>query len=248
VDLEAAARRNLMVRNTPNYCLEEVSVHTMALLLAFHRQLIATHNRLLEGQWATITPKPIERLSTLTLGVVGLGRIGRNFAERMKPLVGRILYHDPAVTAASGGLVPADFGDLLRESDIVSLHCPFVPESRHLLNAETLKLLKPTAIVLNVARGSLIDAQALADALNEDRLAGAGVDVFEPEVLPADSPLRTCKNILLTSHTAWYSRQAVRDARTEAMDGILKVVLHRGETGCRRAPHIRCEESPSRGT
>jgi D-3-phosphoglycerate dehydrogenase / 2-oxoglutarate reductase len=161
----------------------------------------------------------------LTLGIVGLGRIGRCFADRMKPLVGRILFNDPAVKAAPDGLFPAGLDDLLRESDIVSLHCPFLPESRHLLNAETLKLLKPTAIVLNVARGGLIDAQALADALNEERLAGAGVDVYDPEVLPADSPLRTCKNILLTSHTAWYSRQAVRDARAEAMEGILNAVL-----------------------
>jgi D-3-phosphoglycerate dehydrogenase / 2-oxoglutarate reductase len=239
VDLDAAARRNIAVHNTPNYCLEEVAVHTMSLLLALHRQLISTHRRLLDGQWSTVTPKPIERLSTLTLGIVGLGRIGRCVAERMKPLVGRILFCDPAAAAAPDGLVSAGFHDLLRESDIVSLHCPLVPESRHLLSAETLRLLKPTALVLNVARGGLIDARALADALNEERLAGAGVDVYEPEVLPADSPLRTCKNILLTSHTAWYSRQAVRDARTEAMDGILKVVLHRGEPGCCRSPHSR---------
>jgi D-3-phosphoglycerate dehydrogenase len=246
VDLDAAARRNIKVCNTPNYCLEEVAVHTMSLLLALHRQLVATHHRLLDGQWSTVTPKPVERLSTLTLGVVGLGRIGRRFAERMKPLVGRILFFDPAVETAPDGMVSIGFDELLRQSDFISLHCPLAPESRLLLNAETLKLLKPTAILLNVARGGLIDAQALADALNEERLAGAGVDVYEPEVLPDDSPLRACKNILLTSHTAWYSRQAIRDARTEAMDGILKVVLHRCETGCRHSSHVLRGESPSR--
>ena len=225
VDLEAAARRNITVRNTPNYCIEEVAVHAMSMLLALHRQLAGTQKEILAGRWPGQPPKPIDRLSELTLGVVGLGRIGRRFADSMKPFVGRILYHDPAVEKAPGGLVAAGLEDLLRQSDFISLHCPLLPNTRHLINANSLKLLKPTAIILNAARGGLIDAEALADALNEERLAGAGLDVYEPEVLPADSPLRTCKNIILTSHTGWYSRQAILDVRTEAIQGVLRVVM-----------------------
>lgn len=222
VDREAAARRNIAVGNTPSYCTEEVAIHAMSLLLSLHRQLDTTQRHLLAGGWSTQPPGPIERLSALTLGIIGLGRIGWRFADYMKPLVGRILFHDPASHAVPRDLIPVGLEDLLCQSDFVSLHCPLVPETRHLLNASTLRLLKPTAIVLNVARGGLIDAEALADALNQDRLAGAGLDVFEPEVLAIDSPLRTCKNAVLTSHTAWYSRQALADARTEAIRGILE--------------------------
>ena len=222
VDREAAAQRSIVVNNTPGYCTEEVAVHAMSLLLSLYRQLDATQRSLLAGRWSDRSPKPIERLSRLTLGIIGLGRIGRRFAETMKPLVSRILFHDSASQMTPDGLIPVGLEDLLCQSDFVSLHCPLLPETRRLLNANTLKLLKPTAIVLNVARGGLIDAEALANALNEERLAAAGLDVYEPEVLAIDSPLRTCKNILLTSHTAWYSRQAILDARTEAIRDILE--------------------------
>ncbi len=222
VDLAAAKRRNILVKNTPNYCIEEVAVHAMALLLSLHRQLGATQENLLAGRWSDRPPKPIERLSTLTLGIIGLGRIGRRFAEYMKPLVAKILYYDPAWPMAPNGLVSVGLNDLLRQSDVVSLHCPLLPETRHLINADTLKLLKPSAMVINVARGGLLDAVALADALNNGRLAAAGLDVYDPEVLPLDSPLRTCKTVVLTSHTGWYSRQATVDARTEAMNSILE--------------------------
>lgn len=224
VDLQAAARRGIPVRNTPNYCIEEVSTHAMAMLLSLHRQLASTQSEILAGRWPGRTPQPIDRMSRLTLGVLGLGRIGRRFAEIIRPMVKQVLFHDPAVKNPPDGMVAAEFEQLLCESDFISLHCPLLPETHHLINAETLKMLKPSAILLNVARGGLIDAMALADALNEERLAGAGLDVYEPEILPADSPLRTCKNIILTSHTAWYSRQASVDARSEAIQGILQAI------------------------
>jgi D-3-phosphoglycerate dehydrogenase / 2-oxoglutarate reductase len=224
VDLPTAARRNIPVRNTPNYCVEEVAIHAMSMLLALHRQLVSTQEKLLAGSWSSQPPKPIDRLSGLTLGIIGLGRIGRRLAEYMAPLAGRILVHDPVVKEMPEGLVAAGLEELLRESDFISLHCPLLPETRHLINANTLRLPKPTATILNVARGGLIDAAALADALNQERLAGAGLDVYEPEVLPADSPLRTCKNVILTSHTAWYSRQSTLDARSEAVRSILQVL------------------------
>ena len=228
VDLDKAAQRGIAVRNTPDYCLEEVSVHAMAVLLSLHRQLGATHRRLLAGQWVDRSPEPIQRLSTLVLGVVGWGRIGRRLAEQTRRLVARVVYHDPQVTDPPEWAQCVTLEQLLVQSDLVSLHCPLTPDTRHLINARTLKLMKPAAVLVNTARGGLVDPEALAAALNEGRLAGAGLDVYEPEVLPQDSPLRACKNMILTSHTAWYSEQSIPDARAAAVRNILEAL---GGTG-----------------
>jgi D-3-phosphoglycerate dehydrogenase len=177
---------------------------------------MATQSALLAGKWNGRPPEPIERLSTLTLGLIGLGRIGRKFSELMQPMVKRILFHDPAVP----GSVPLE--TVLREADLLSLHCPLLPATRHLINAATLKMVKPTALLLNVSRGALLEPVAVAQAVREGRLAGIGVDVFEPEVLPAESPLRTLGDrAILTSHTAWYSRQSSIDCRTQAIQKLI---------------------------
>ena len=231
VDLEAAAARGVTVRNTPDYCVEEVAVHTMAMLLSLHRQLDATQQRLRAGEWSDRTPRPIWRLSTLTLGVVGLGRIGRRLADRMRPLVRRILFHDPAVVDASDWAQSVSIEGLLREADFVALHCPLNDETRHLIDSDALRLMKPTAILINAARGGLIDAQALALALDEGRLGGAGLDVYEPEILPPDSPLRSCQNTILSSHTGWYSEQSIPDARKAAVQNVLEAIFGATFTG-----------------
>jgi D-3-phosphoglycerate dehydrogenase len=222
VDLEAATERGMVVRNTPQYCVEEVAVHAMGMLLSLHRQLRPTQERLLRGEWSGKTPDPIHRLSTLTLGVLGFGRIGRKLGELMHHLVARVIYHDE-VTAEGidwAKKVPAD--ELLRTADLISVHMPLTPETRHFINRESLATMKESALLVNAARGALVEPEALAEALNEGRLGGAGLDVFEPEILPDDSPLRAAKNILLTSHSAWYSEESIQDARTEAVESIVE--------------------------
>ena len=227
VDLDAARARGMTVDNTPDYATEEVAVHAMGMLLSLHRQLAATQTVLLGGQWRIQPPEPIERLSTLTLGLVGLGRIGRKFAEGMRPLVKRILYADPAVNTPPPGLDAAPLETVLREADVISLHCPLLPQTRGLIDAPALQLIKPTAILLNVSRGALIDADAVAQAVRERRLAGIGVDVYEPEVLPPDSPLRALGDrAILTSHTAWYSKQSIVDCRTQAIEKLISRLEH----------------------
>ena len=216
VDLEATKARGNTIDNTPDYATEEVAVHALAMLLSLHRQLTATQTVLLGGQWKIQPPQPVERLSTLTVGLVGLGRLGRKFAEFVKPMVKQVLFYDPAVP----GSTPLE--KVLPESDVVSLHCPLLPATRHLINAESLALLKPTALLLNVSRGALMDAVAVAQAVRAGRLAGIGVDVFDPEVLPAESPLRTLGDrAILSSHTAWYSKQSVVDCRTQAIQKLI---------------------------
>jgi len=224
VDLERASQRDIAVLNTPDYCVEEVAVHAMSVLLSLHRQLNSTQQRLLAGQWSDRPPRTIERLSTLTLGLLGLGRIGRKLGEWMRPLVKQVIFFDPHVTQLPPWAEAVTRDELFKQSDLLSLHCPLVPETRHVIGEQSLRQMKPTALLANAARGGLVDALALAVALAEDRLAGAGLDVFEPEVLADDSPLRTVKNVILTSHTAWHSRQSGIDARTTGIQNILSAV------------------------
>lgn len=220
VDLEAAKARGLTVANTPDYATEEVAIHALGMILSLHRQLDATQKHLLAGHWRGIPPAPIHRLSTQTLGLVALGRIGKKLAELMRPMVKQVLYADPVVESAPG-LRKVEIDDLLRESDIVSLHCPLLPSTKKMINAASIQKMKKGAMLINVARGGLIDADALADALRQRHLSGAGLDVYEPEVLPANSPLRSLDNVILTSHTAWYSVESVLDSRRQALEKMV---------------------------
>jgi len=224
VDLRAATARGITIANTPDYATEEVAVHAMAMILSLHRQLDATQEYLLAGNWRITPPNPIRRLSTLTLGLVALGRIGKTLAALMRPMVKEILYTDPAVQSAPQGLRRVDISNLLQTSDIVSLHCPLLPSTSRLINSTSIQLMKRGAVLINVARGGLIDTDVLVDALKQGRLAGAGLDVYESEVLPADSPLRLLHNVILTSHTAWYSLESVVDCRIQAMDKIMSAI------------------------
>ena len=222
VDMGCAASRGMAVRNTPEYCRREVATHAAALLLCLHRQILPTHTRLLAGEWSSRPPAPIQRLSTRTLGVAGFGRIGRTLGGLMRHMVERVIYYDPVQGKTVDWAQPVELEALLAKSDLISLHLPLTPDTRHFVHAGSLALMKPTAVLVNTARGGLVDDHALAEALNEGRLAGAGLDVYEPEILAPDSPLRTAKNVVLTSHKAWYSEQAIVDARVEAMSSIIE--------------------------
>ena len=193
----------------------------MSMLLGLHRQLDATQQRLLSGGWSGLTPAPIRRLTTLTLGVLGFGRIGYKLGELMHPLVERVIYYDTISNPSATWAAKVSLDELLTTADLISIHLPLMPETRHLINADTLSTMKQTAILVNAARGALVEPHALATALNQGALGGAGLDVFEPEILAIDSPLRTAKNILLTSHTAWYSEDSIQDARNEAVESVI---------------------------
>lgn len=221
VDLQTARARGLTIGNTPDYATEEVAVQALAMILLLHRQLAETQRALAAGKWSVRPPLPIERLSTLTLGLVGLGGIGRKLAGLMRPMVKEIIFHDLAVGEAPVGLRAVSFDELLQQADIVSLHCPLLPATRSLINRDSLARMKSGALLINVSRGALVDAVALHAALASRRIGGAGLDVFDPEVLPKESPLHTLNNVVLTSHTAWYSRQAVIDSRMQAIDQLV---------------------------
>lgn len=221
VDIEAARERAIPVTNVPTYGTRSVAQMTFALLLELAHHVGEHARTVREGRWSTSEDfcywdHPLIELAGLTMGLVGLGRIGRATAELARAFGMRALAHDPLVPA-DGDVEAADLEGLLRASDVVSLHCPLTEETRGLINAERLALLKPSAFLLNTSRGPLVDEQALADALNAGRLAGAGLDVLAVEPPSADNPLLRAKNCLITPHIAW----ATRSARRRLMDGVL---------------------------
>jgi D-3-phosphoglycerate dehydrogenase len=224
IDLVETKTRGMTVDNTPDYAIEEVAVQALAMILSLHRQLTETQRFLAEGNWRIFPPKPIERLSTLTVGLIGLGRIGSKLAALIAPFVDRVIYYDPGVTTTPEGLDAVSLDELLRVSDIVSLHCPLLPSTRHIINAESLGKMKKEAFLINVSRGALVDPVALHGALKGEAIAGAALDVYEPEILPQDSPLHELRNLILTSHTAWYSRQSIIDCRSQAIDKLIAAV------------------------
>jgi D-3-phosphoglycerate dehydrogenase len=220
VDLEAARQRGIPVCNVPDYCIDEVADHTLAFMLSVTRQVVQNTLYIREGRWGLATG--LDQLRTMrdqTVGIVGFGRIGREVAARLAPFKSRRLVFDPVLnpeTIREHGCEAVTLEELLAESDIVSLHCPSSAQTRKLLNAESIRAMKPGAIVINLARGDLIDTPALIAALESGHLAGAGLDVCDPEPIPADSPLRSMPNVITASHIASASPKSVRTLRLTA--------------------------------
>jgi glycerate dehydrogenase len=221
VDVKAAKERGIPVCNIPTYGTASVAQHAFALLLELCNHVQAHADGVRAGQWTTnkdwcFTLAPMMELAEKTLGVVGFGRIGRQVGEIGHALGMRVIAHDSVQTNAPSfaGFRFAPLDELLQESDAVSLHCPLFPDTQGMINAKTLRLMKPSAFLINTSRGPLIVEQDLADALNEGRLAGAGLDVLSVEPPPATNPLLQARNCLITPHIAWASRES----RSRLMD------------------------------
>jgi D-3-phosphoglycerate dehydrogenase / 2-oxoglutarate reductase len=218
IDVAAASARGVAVANTPDYCIEEVVAHTLALVLACTRGIVAADRQVRGGGWAAVdlVPSP-RRPSQVAVGVLGLGRIGSLVLEGARALGFRTLAHDPAQPGRS---VP--LADLLAAADVLTLHVPLTPETRHMIDAQALALLPAGAIVVNTGRGSLIDEAALVAALRSGRLAGAALDVYEHEPLPAQSPLRDLPGVILSPHAAWYSPEALTELPRLATQQVIE--------------------------
>ncbi len=220
VDLDAARSRGIPVCNVPDYCIDEVADHTLAFILAATRQVVPNCLGVREGRWGLAVP--LERmlaLRDLTVGVVGFGRIGREVAARLGPFKARILAHDPAVAAEEierAGGVPADLPRLLSESDVVSLHCPSNARTRGLIGREQIARMRRGVILVNVARGDLVDPAALVEALQTGHVAAAALDVFDPEPIPPDHPILGPGQVVVSAHVASASVPAVRKLRETA--------------------------------
>ncbi len=227
IDVEAATNAGIAVVYVPDYCVDEVSDHAMALLLDLARK-VSFSNRLVQaGRWEMSAVAPLSRLRGRTMGLAGLGRIPRALAPKAQAFGLKVIAYDPYVDkadAAALGVEVVDFKTLLSTSDYISIHVPMMPETKHLFNADAFRQMKPEALIVNTARGPLVDTDALAKALDADHLAGAALDVMPVEPPPADSPLLGRDNVILTPHTAFYSVEALDELQAKAARGVVDVL------------------------
>ena len=227
IDLEAATAAGVCVANVPDYGTDEVATHAMALLLNAIRYVDAEATAVRGGRWQPKPPYPIQRSAGRTLGIIGFGRIGQSVARKAAGFDWRLLAWDPYLDddeIRRGNAEPADFDTLLAQSDFVSLHLPLTEETQGMIDASVLAKMKPTAFLVNTARGPIVDSAALLHAVESGQIAGAAVDVVEEEPPPPDHPLYRTDKILVTAHVAWYSEQAFRDVRVKAVQEVARVL------------------------
>jgi D-3-phosphoglycerate dehydrogenase / 2-oxoglutarate reductase len=231
VDLDAARARGIPVCNVPGFCTDEVADHTLALILALTRQVVTHCQQVRGGGWGGVVPlEAMVTLKHLTVGILGFGRIGREVAARLRGFKCALVGHDPVVPAAEfeqAGVAAVDLEGLLRRSDVLALHCPSNAATRRLINQAALAKMKRGALLINGARGDVVDTAALIEALRSGHLGGAGLDVCDPEPLPVDNPLRRMANVIITPHVAAASVPAVSNMRTIVAQTVARAL--RGE-------------------
>lgn len=237
VDIEAAKTRGIPVTNIPTYGTDSVAQHAAALMLEFARG-ISVHNQAVHaGEWTNnddwcFARQPIFELAGKTLGIVGIGRIGIALARIGAALGMRLVAHDlywPDQERLGGlEVTQMEMDELFREADIISLHCPLTPENENLVDAARLATMKSNALIINTSRGPLIDNHALADALRAGQIGGAALDVLDVEPPPADNPLLSAPNCVLTPHIAWYAAESRARLMQIAADNLAS--FQQGET------------------
>ncbi|HEX9847554.1 MAG TPA: C-terminal binding protein [Acidimicrobiia bacterium] len=223
VDLDAAADAGIVVTNVPDYSVEEVATHALALILTTLRRVGAADRSVRSGTWSIDSFRPIHRLSTLTVGFIGYGRIARRLAAPLRALGAQLVAYDPYIDPGSDLPPLVDLDELLGSADIVSLHLPLTPETRGLIGVAELARMKHSAILVNTSRGPLVDLDALTAALADGRLAGAGLDVFDVEPLDPDR-VSGIRNLTVTPHMAYYSEEALEESQRKAATQVKKVL------------------------
>jgi D-3-phosphoglycerate dehydrogenase len=226
VDIAAATEAGIVVTRVPDYCIDEVSDHTLALLLALVRKIPFANSSVHAGRWEMSATVPIHRLRGRRLGLVGFGRNPQLVAPKAKAFGLKVVTYDPYVSqelTAAAGVEKVDFADLVRTSDYVSIHTPLMPETQGLFNADVFRQMKPTAYLINTARGAIVDEAALAHALDAGQLAGAALDVLSQEP-PTASPLLGRNNVILTPHMSFYSVESLVELQIKAAEEVVRVL------------------------
>jgi len=227
IDIAAATKAGIVVTYVPDYCFDEVSDHAMALLLDLARKVTFSNGLVQGGRWEMPAVAPLYRLRGRTLGLVGFGNIPQVLAPKAQAFGLKVVAYDPYVAkdkAAALNVELLDLDALLAASDYVSVHAPLTPETTKLIGADAFRKMKPTALLINTARGPLVDTDALAAALDKGEIAGAALDVVPVEPLPKDSPLLNRGNVILTPHTGFYSVDALLDLQSKAAQDVARVL------------------------
>jgi D-3-phosphoglycerate dehydrogenase len=227
IDLPAAKECGIAVNYVPDYCLREVSDHAMALLLALARKITLSNKLVQSGRWEVPPIVPLRRLEGQVLGLIGFGNIPRTLAPKAQAFGLKVITHDPYVSKdilAQTGVEGVTLDDLLGRSDFISVHAPLLPATRGLVNAAAFAKMKKGALLINTARGPLVDEAALVAALDSGHLGGAALDVVTTEPLAKDSPLVGRDNVILTPHTAFYSVEAMDELQTKCASDVARVL------------------------
>ncbi|MEA2511966.1 MAG: D-3-phosphoglycerate dehydrogenase / 2-oxoglutarate reductase [Thermomicrobiales bacterium] len=230
IDIPAATTRGIWVTNVPDYSIDEVSTHAISLVLAQARMLFPHRVAGRDGRWRYRAETPIRRFAGQTLGVLGMGRIGSASARKGRGLGLEVIAHDPYLPDERFeelGVRRVDFDTLMRESDFLTLHVPLTDETRRIVDARALSLMKPTAYLVNTARGEVIDVDALVEAVHAGTIAGAGIDVLPEEPPAADHPILHDDRIIVTPHIGWASVEAGHDSKVRGSEDVVRVL--RGE-------------------
>jgi D-3-phosphoglycerate dehydrogenase / 2-oxoglutarate reductase len=230
IDLSAATEKGICVANVPDYCVDEVSDHTLALLLNLVRKVSLADRAVKRGQWDFKVTQPIHRLRGSTVGLVGFGKIPRVLATKLRPLGFNVIAYDPYVSekvASEQGVSLYSLDRLCEEADILSVHTPLTEETKGLIGKNQFSRMKRSALILNTSRGQIIDEMALIEALQKGMIEGVALDVVETEPIRPDHPFLSMENVLLTPHVAWYSEEASSDMRRKAAAAVRDVLLKR---------------------
>ena len=228
VDLDRATEAGIQVCYVPDYCLDEVSDHAMGLLLSLARKISYGNYQVQSLSWKAKSVAPIWRIRNRILGLYGFGKIPQALVAKAQAFSLKVIAHDPYITpelADKLGVELVSFESLLKQSDYISIHAPLTPKTQHAFYTDAFLQMKPEALLINTARGALVDEQALANALDEGQLAGAALDVMETEPPLDDSPLLKRDNVILTPHTAFYSEEALLELQTKATEDVVRVLL-----------------------
>ena len=229
IDLKAAAEFGIIASNVPDYGTQEVSDHALAMMLTLSRKIGIANAQIKQGIWDFRLARPIHRHQLQTLGVIGIGRIGAAMAHKTHALGMKVIAYDPYVPRARvpDYVTMVGFDELMRRSDVVSVHCPLTDETRLMVDAKMLGLMKPTAYLINTARGNIVDETALERMLADKTIAGVALDVFASEPAPASSPLMKYDNFICTPHMAWHSTESAQELKRKAAEEVGRVL--RGE-------------------
>ncbi|MCY4475630.1 MAG: C-terminal binding protein [Chloroflexi bacterium] len=227
IDIPSATELGIVVTNVPDYCMDEVTDHAIGMILALNRRLLPHDSQVKEGGWHDVVlDQPMHRTRGATLGILGYGRIGRAIAEKAVGFGMNLIAYDPMIEPGQtiDGTEITTFEDVLRRSHFITVHTPLTPETEGMIGPDQLAMMMPGSIIVNCARGGIIQEQALADALNSGHLAGAGLDVLEPAPPPDDHPLLATPNIIITPHTAFFSQASTVELERRTAQEALRVL------------------------
>ena len=231
IDVVTATELGMVVAYVPDYCMDEVSDHTISLLLALSRRVLPFNEYARTEDWGTVPLSlPVMRLRGKTLGLVGMGRIGSEVCRKAQAFGIKVMVWDPFLSpekAEAAGAEPVSFEAMLSKADFVSIHVPLNPETKGIIGKNAFDLMKPSAFIINSARGPVVDEAALIRALEEGKIAGAGLDVMESSHPSRDNPLFSMDNVIITPHVAFFSQESLIELRTRTSSAVVDVLSGR---------------------